>query len=104
MNAPYTPGPWEAEQLDSQEWRINSGYDPTIGHLSWNGLAHVYGCDDRPEKGSVVAAANARLIAAAPDLLAALRAAALALEWFAPKSLALVMADQAINQATKDTV
>ena len=32
----------------------------------------VHGCDDEPDQGSVVAEANARLIAAAPDLLESL--------------------------------
>jgi hypothetical protein len=54
----HTDGPWWAcpPDEDSENWEIEDGY----GHT-----ATVYG-DDEP------AAANARLMAAAPDLLAAL--------------------------------
>jgi hypothetical protein len=55
----HTDGPWWAcpPDEDSENWEIEDGY----GHT-----ATVYG-DDEP------AAANARLMAAAPELLAALR-------------------------------
>ena len=46
-------------------------------------MATVYGCDDQPEEGALVAEANARLIAAAPDLLAACQAMA---EWDAAEN------------------
>lgn len=57
----HTDGPWWAcpPDEDSENWEIEDGY----GHT-----ATVYG-DDEP------AAANARLMAAAPDLLAASRLA-----------------------------
>lgn len=70
----HTPGPWEARRIDSQEWEIDApNGDPTIGYSSWTGMISVYGCNDFPNAGEVVAKANARLIAAAPELLAALR-------------------------------
>lgn len=66
----FTPGPWVATKVDDQEWRIDAPTgDPVIGHDEWEGLAIAYGCDDHPDAGSIVAQGNARLIAAAPDLL-----------------------------------
>jgi len=58
----HTDGPWWAcpPDEDSENWEIEDGY----GHT-----ATVYG-DDEP------AAANARLMASAPDLLAACKALA----------------------------
>lgn len=66
----YTPGPWIARRVDSQEWHIDApNGDPTLGHVKWSGLA-VYGCDDFRQGGDIVAEANARLIAAAPRMYA----------------------------------
>lgn len=77
----HTPGPWAAKRVGLQQWWINAPFgDPTIGHNSWDGLAEVYGSDDWPESGRKVAEANARLIAAAPDLLAACEQALVELE------------------------
>jgi hypothetical protein len=65
-----TPGPWEAKRTDPQEWAINApNGDPALKHGTWYGLAVAYGCDESPSVGREVAEANARLIAAAPDLL-----------------------------------
>ena len=74
MNTSFTPGPWVAQsQADPQVWSINAPIgDANIGHKTWDGLAVVYGCDERPLTGAAVAAANAHLIAAAPDLYEAL--------------------------------
>ena len=69
----YTPGPWEAKRTDPQEWAINApNGDPALKHGTWHGLAVAYGCDESPSVGREVAEANARLIAAAPELLEAL--------------------------------
>lgn len=69
----HTPGPWKARRLNWQEWEIDApSGDPTIGYSSWAGMISVYGCDDFPGAGKVVAEANARLIAAAPSLFAQL--------------------------------
>lgn len=65
----HTPGPWEIHGAERQAGRFSSsgtsirgsdGHD--ICDLRWNGLNEVRGLS------------NARLIAAAPDLLAALEA------------------------------
>lgn len=75
MTAKHTPGPWEPKRIESQRWEIDApNGDPTIGHKLWQGLAAVYGCDDMSAAGAQVAEANARLIASAPAMLAALRA------------------------------
>lgn len=75
----HTPGPWAAKRVGLQQWWINAPFgDPTIGYNFWDGLAEVYGSDDWPESGRKVAEANARLIAAAPELLQACEAM---IEW-----------------------
>lgn len=59
----HTPGPWEAEPMEdgcSVAYRINDAHGYEIGVTS--------GRDGESEE-----AANARLIAAAPDMLAALK-------------------------------
>jgi len=71
----HTPGPWSYRKVPrKQEWEINTGRCPNLGHESWTGMAVVFGCDDDPKMGKVVGEANARLIAAAPDLLEACKA------------------------------
>ena len=76
MNTKHTPGPWEARCIESQEWAIDApNGDPTIGYSSWTALASVYGSNDFRREGEAVAEANARLIAAAPELLEACKAA-----------------------------
>lgn len=68
----HTPGPWVAARKSSQCWTIDApNGDPTIGYSAWQALAVVYGCDDDRNAGEEVAKANARLIASAPELLAA---------------------------------
>lgn len=68
----HTPGPWSYRKVPrKQEWEINTWRCPNVGHESWTGMSVVFGCDDDPEMGKVVGEANARLIAAAPDLLEA---------------------------------
>lgn len=70
----HTPGPWTVGKRCGQEVDINApDGDPQLGYSSWSRMAVVYGCDGQPETGSRVVEANARLIAAAPDLLVALR-------------------------------
>jgi hypothetical protein len=69
----HTPGPWIFKKSGSQEWQIDApNGDPTIGYYDWECMAICYGSDDFPEHGKTVGEANARLIASAPDLLAAL--------------------------------
>ncbi len=75
MTDKHTPGPWEPKRIESQQWEIDApNGDPLLGHWAWQGLAAVYGNDDNKVAGSQVAKANARLIASAPAMLAALRA------------------------------
>lgn len=70
MNTKHTPGPWTAEQRDHTHMNI---------HAQGSHVAAVvrYATSDPGNRkftrgGSEVGAANARLIAAAPDLLKAL--------------------------------
>jgi hypothetical protein len=74
MTTDHTPGPWAAEDVRSGKYhvyfRINAQGES----------AHIAGV--YPHYGN--AEANARLIAAAPDLLAALKLIADASECFAP--------------------
>lgn len=54
----HTPGPWKAEYSEGDEWEVLAGANLPIAYISgWAGRS---------------AKVNARLIAAAPDLLAAL--------------------------------
>ena len=73
MNAQHTPGPWEVEQIESGVLGIVAG-GHTVATLDFT----RYGNDD-PATWRLAAEnmiANARLIAACPDLLAALEWAA----------------------------
>ena len=83
MSLFHTPGPWKARKIDDQCWAIDSNGDPNIGHESWTDMVIVHGCDDEPDQGSVVSEANARLIAAAPELLEACQTFA---EWLRRES------------------
>jgi len=70
----HTPGPWYLEEPNLKKQRVDISTDeacPTTGVASWRGLARVYGCVDWPKSGTAAMMANARLIAAAPDLLEA---------------------------------
>ena len=49
--------------------------DPTLQYQSWESMAQVNGCDAERVLGPRVAEANARLIAAAPELLEAAKEA-----------------------------
>lgn len=73
--AKHTPGPWVIGEIShkKQHVEIDAPFgDPTLGCAAWSGLARVYGCNDDKNAGSNVMEANARLIAAAPELLEAL--------------------------------
>ena len=63
MTAKHTPGPWEVE-WGHHDYETDS-YQANISVASWNNPASV---------ARVFTSANARLIAAAPNLLAALEA------------------------------
>ena len=74
----HTPGPWSVGEVSHKKQRVDIDSlhaDQTVGHQTWRGLARAYGCEDMPAEGTAVMLANARLIAAAPELLEALVAA-----------------------------
>ena len=71
----HTPGPWSVGEVSHKKQRVDIDSlhaDQTVGHQTWRGLARAYGCEDMPAEGTAVMLANARLIAAAPELLEAL--------------------------------
>ena len=71
----HTPGPWSVGKVSHKKQRVDIDSlhaDQTLGHQTWRGLARAYGCEDMPAEGTAVMLANARLIAAAPELLEAL--------------------------------
>ena len=65
-----TPGPWKATSIRKDEWFISST-DIDIARILHNGTPHPKG--KRGMHNTM--AANAKLIAASPDLLAALQLA-----------------------------
>lgn len=70
MSKKHTPGPWVAG-IDS-DWSVDTGGDATwlnVGREGGSPIAMVV-TDDWSDKADVIVDANARLIAAAPDLLA----------------------------------
>lgn len=69
----HTEGPWYCDESDGNVEICTYGKEPRLGYTGWLGLAVVSGSDDEPEIGLEVAWDNARLIAAAPELLEALR-------------------------------
>jgi len=97
----HTPGPWSYRKVPrKQEWEINTKRCPNSGHESWTGMSVVFGCDDYPKMGKSVGEANARLIAAAPELLEALEEAVCALEVCGKDYRATEIARAAIAKAT----
>lgn len=73
MSAQHTPGPWEMTKLDTEPHKPDAYVLGRSLLYHWTGIGDVRlsGC----EPGSEENAANARLIAAAPELLAALKRA-----------------------------
>jgi hypothetical protein len=77
----HTPAPWRASEMrmDKRSWaELNGDHDLTIVQAHWDGItgdviAAVWADDDHDEL------ANAHLIAAAPELLAACEASGVAL-------------------------
>jgi hypothetical protein len=72
METKHTPGPWTAEPYgDNGRWEVNSD-----GKLPWKAIADIR-CDHMGADAvnEAEAEANAKLIAAAPELLEACQAA-----------------------------
>lgn len=63
----HTPGPWHVESADSDGANVVA-----IAQVAWCGTNGSYGRDASQTISAKEAKANARLIAAAPDLLEAL--------------------------------
>ncbi len=83
MNANHTPGPWRVEAETYQTWLVASHHQAA---------AIAAGCINE---------SDARLIAAAPELLAALILCTEALEARMPHASALPDARRAIARATR---
>jgi hypothetical protein len=75
MTDKHTPGPWFAADYDPEtdEIAICSDQGEYVAHI---GHIDADGCFDHPKIAAMIEA-NARLIAAAPDMLEALRQAAI---------------------------
>jgi hypothetical protein len=89
-NGAHTPGPWEAD-----DYGLNSSIHIRSPHRHWSlAVAHaVAGCTNPSRDVSELETrANARLIAAAPDLLAAARL--LPIEWLRKGVLSLAGGDE----------
>ena len=89
MSAQHTPGPWRVAEPTGFIYAANPyiGHDMLVaqvrgwGHLTGTGGG---GCAFDEDKAIAIQEANARLIAAAPDLLAALKEAENALADYIP--------------------
>jgi hypothetical protein len=88
VSAP-TPGPWHAEeQAENLAWQVSApgiGCNPVVAHVYGDGTFHT-----APE-------ANARLVAAAPDLLDACEE--MVRIWNGPREYAAVGFAAAVNRA-----
>ena len=72
-DASFTPGPWTATH-NGHYWKIDSDTHGQIGDACSSNIIYIGGKELSPDQARPIAAANARLIAAAPDMLAALKA------------------------------
>ena len=90
----HTPGPWEASEAKDPANRIIVGPNPHFPGKRMT-LADVFGFT-----GAESAEANARIIAAAPDLLEALRSILPLAVHTSPEDVAVHAARAAIAKAT----
>ncbi len=107
MNTQHTPGPWVLNadwfEDDLKNHVPVSAMQERGGHLALAQVVWVMDDDRRMGRGSPVCEANARLIAAAPELLAAVRSAhhMLTRDYIDPAKLAVIeKCSAAIGQAT----
>jgi len=94
MKTKHTPSPWYTDTAGQGDITVTSTHDK---HGSDQDVCEVYGASDEEQ------AANAALIAAAPDLLAALEACMDMKEWDdsnGPEAAAYDRASAAIAKAT----
>ena len=100
----HTQGPWSVGKVSHKKQRVDIDSlhaDQTVGHQTWRGLARAYKYKDMPAEGTAVMLANARLIAAAPELLEALTDCVEHMHWTQPLGeAALKKAKAAIAKAT----
>jgi hypothetical protein len=68
----FTPGPWKAV-LNAHFWDIESEMHGLIGDACASNFVYVNGKRLPPEQADPIAAANAHLMAAAPDMYEALK-------------------------------
>ena len=103
----HSPGPWTIGKVSHEEQHVDIDSlnpDPFVGCDEWRAMARTYGTEGEEESGSVVMLANARLIAAAPELLEALEAALKLIELVMPiDGVVTRKARAAITKATGET-
>ena len=100
----HSPGPWTIGKVSHAEQHVDIdslNHDPFVGCDEWRAMARTYGTEGEEEIGSIVMLANARLIAAAPELLEALTDCVEHMHWTQPQGeAALKKAKAAIAKAT----
>lgn len=107
MISPHTPGPWSLPHFAEPGINCNCGYvlsDTQMGAIATvhcSGLGDFRATGDNPRYSEAVA--NARLIAAAPDMLAALQIASVSCGFQRLNTAAQKIVLQAIAKATGST-
>jgi len=90
MSAQHTPGPWAVEEpMDHELWIVEDGKEA----YEWRVIAGCPWPDEPRDIPRKQVEANARLIAAAPDLLAALEKAAPFIGWASTRGQILAGVD-----------
>jgi hypothetical protein len=98
MSAQHTPGPWIVPHFARDEVKCNCGYVFSEFQHGMGSICDVnHGAEDEPVE---IAKANARLIAAAPDLL---RVAELLVDWLDEEEGAHRLCDVARTAIAKAT-
>lgn len=74
-SVPHTPGPWRLDEMACYIWAHTTHGEMPVGQVRGWGHLTGAGAMNLPEaKAEAIQRANGRLLAAAPDLLAALKA------------------------------